>query len=60
MASGAASLAESDQSPCTAIAGTNTGLGYSTSGRVYRVNDRRGALYRGQVGNDYCEGRTLA
>ena len=50
MASGAASLAESDQSPCELVAGTNTDLGYSTSGRVYRVNDRRGQLSTGQLG----------
>jgi len=50
MATGAASVAESDQRQCTDIAGTNTGLGYSTAGRVYRVNDRRGSLYRGQLG----------
>jgi hypothetical protein len=50
MAIGAASVAESDQRPCTLVAATNTDLGYSTSGRVYRMNDRRGSLYRGQLG----------
>jgi hypothetical protein len=50
MATGAASLAESDPSPCIPVPTTNTALGYSTSGRVYRVNDRRGSLYRGQLG----------
>jgi hypothetical protein len=47
---GAASLAESDAAPCIDVAATNTALGYSTAGRVYRVNDRRGSLFRGQVG----------
>jgi DEAD/DEAH box helicase domain-containing protein len=49
-ATGAASVAESDPSPCLPVPGTNTGLGYSNLGRVYRVNDRRGSLYRGQPG----------
>lgn len=59
MATGAASVAESDQRPCVPVGGTNTGLGYSTAGRVYRVNDRRGALYRGQLGTTARRGQTL-
>lgn len=50
MAIGAASVAESDPAPCVDVAETNTALGYSSRGRVYRVNDRRGSLYRGQLG----------
>ncbi|MHB1953419.1 MAG: DEAD/DEAH box helicase [Sulfobacillus sp.] len=50
MATGVANVAESDMNPCSQVVGSNTGLGYSTSGRVYRVNDRRGFLYRGQIG----------
>ena len=59
MAIGAASVAESDQQPCLPVPGTNTGLGYSTSGRVYRVNDRRGSLYRGQLGTTVRRSQTL-
>jgi hypothetical protein len=47
---GAATVAESDPSPCNAVPDTNSGLGYSPSGRVYRVNDRRGLLFTGQLG----------
>jgi hypothetical protein len=59
MATGAASAAESDQRPCGEVPGTNTGLGYSTSGRVYRINDRRGTLYRGQLGTTSRRGQVL-
>lgn len=59
MVSGAASLAESDTNPCVTVAGTNTVLGYSTFGRVYRVNDRRGLLYRGGLGTTVRRGQTL-
>jgi hypothetical protein len=59
MATGAASVAESDRRPCLRVNGSNTGLGYSTSGRVYRINDRRGALYRGQLGTTARRGQTL-
>jgi len=51
LVTGAASVAESDPDPCTLIAGTNSALGYSASGRVYRLNDRRGELFRGQLGS---------
>ncbi len=50
LVTGAASVAESDPDPCTAVPGTNSALGYSPSGRVYRLNDRRGQLFRGQLG----------
>ena len=59
MATGVASVAESDPQPCVTVEGTNTGLGYSISGRVYRVNDRRGSLYRGQLGTTDRAGRRL-
>ncbi|MEX2206030.1 MAG: helicase-related protein [Myxococcota bacterium] len=44
------SVAESDPAPCDPVSGTNSALGFSSSGRVYRINDRRGELYRGQLG----------
>jgi hypothetical protein len=47
---GAAAVAESDPSPLLPISGTNTALGYSAGGRVYRVNDRRGLLFTGRTG----------
>jgi DEAD/DEAH box helicase domain-containing protein len=50
LAVGAASVAESDPAPCTPVAGTNSALAYSESGRVYRVNDRRGLLFAGSIG----------
>jgi hypothetical protein len=59
MAVSAASIAESDQSPCVQLAGTNTALGYSQHGRVYRINDRRGNLYRGQIGTTQRGNQTL-
>ena len=60
LAIGVASVAESDQRACTTVPGTNTGLAYSTAGRVYRVNDRRGARYGGQLGNTTRRGQSLA
>lgn len=59
MAMGVASVAESDPRPCEQIPGSNTGLGYSNSGRVYRVNDRRGQLFRGQLGKTARAGQVL-
>lgn len=50
LAAGAASLAESDAARCQTVPGTNSALGYSASGRVYRVNDRRGLLFTGSGG----------
>lgn len=50
MAMGTASVAESDPNPCAQVAGTNSALGYTSSGRVYRINDRRGELFTGQLG----------
>ena len=48
---GAASLAESDSAPLTARAGTNSSLALSASGRILRVNDRRGQLFEGSAGD---------
>ena len=59
MAIGVASVAESDQGPCAPVANTNSALGYTTSGRVYRINDRRGANYRGQRGTTVRWGQSL-
>ncbi len=50
LAVGAAAVAESQQEPCEQFPGTNSALGYSAAGRVYRVNDRRGQLFNGEVG----------
>lgn len=50
LAVGAATVAESQPEPCEQIPGTNSGLGYSEAGRVYRVNERGGLLFTGQLG----------
>jgi DEAD/DEAH box helicase domain-containing protein len=50
LAVGVATLAESQEEPCIQFQTTNTSLGYSAAGRVYRVNDRRGLLFTGQLG----------
>ncbi len=49
--SGSASAAESDSSPSEIVPSTNTRLGFSTAGRVYRINDRRGDLFAGGLGS---------
>lgn len=59
MAMGTASVAESDPQPCEQVPGSNSGLGYSISGRVYRVNDRRGRLFHGQLGTTTRAGQVL-
>jgi hypothetical protein len=46
---GVGSMAESSQAPQGLIAGTNTAASFST-GRVFRVNDRRGELFSGATG----------
>lgn len=48
---GASSVAESDPDPCQTIAGTNSAIGFKELGRVFRINDRRGQLYRGALGS---------
>jgi Lhr-like helicase len=50
LAVGAATLAESAADPVLPHGDSNTSLGYSAAGRVYRVNDRRGELFSGQRG----------
>lgn len=47
---GAGTVAESDPNPCAEVDGTNTSIGYSASGRVYKINDRHGQLFRGILG----------
>lgn len=50
LTAGAGTIAESGREPCRPITGTNAAISLSTSGRVYRVNDRREELFRGRVG----------
>jgi DEAD/DEAH box helicase domain-containing protein len=45
------SVAESDQAPCEQVARTNSAIALSRAGVVFRVNNRRGLLFRGQVGS---------
>ena len=47
---GVATVAESDQQPCQQVAGTNSAIAFSESGRVYRVNNRQGLLFNGATG----------
>jgi DEAD/DEAH box helicase domain-containing protein len=44
---GSTSVAESDSGPLVHRAGTNSSLAVSASGRVLRLNDRRGQLFEG-------------
>ena len=50
LVTGAGTVAESDPSPCTTVLGTNSAVAPSLSGRVFRINNRRGELYRGAPG----------
>lgn len=50
LAVGASTVAESDQRQPDPVPETNCDVAYSASGRVYRVNDRRGQLYSGALG----------
>ena len=59
LATGAATAAESDPAPCTPLPGTNCAIGYSASGRVFRINDRRGLLFRGARGTTMRRRRSL-
>lgn len=59
MSTGVASVAESDPMPCSPVAGTNSALAHSISGRVYRINDRRGLLFEGQPGTTNRNGQIL-
>ncbi len=47
---GASTAAETDQVACADIPSTNSAIALSEGGRVYRVNNRRGQLFRGGVG----------
>ncbi len=47
---GAASIAESQPLDFDLVANTNTQIAFSNSGRVFRVNDNRGQLFTGAVG----------
>ena len=50
LTTGVSTVAESDPQPCQPVAGTNSAIAFSGSGRVYRVNDRQGQLFTGSIG----------
>jgi DEAD/DEAH box helicase domain-containing protein len=50
LAVGVSSAAESDQADWEPVQETNSSIAYSAAGRVFRINDRRGELYRGSLG----------
>ena len=50
LATGVATVAESDPQPCQSVTGTNSAVAFSGSGRVYRVNSRNGHLFSGAAG----------
>ena len=50
LATGVATVAESDPQPCQAVTDTNSAVAFSSSGRVYRVNSRNGQLFSGATG----------
>ena len=50
LATGVATVAESDPQPCQSVTGTNSAVAFSSSGRVYRVNSRNGRLFSGATG----------
>jgi hypothetical protein len=58
---GSSSVAESDQEPPSHLASTNSSLGFSGKGRVFKVNNRLGQLFSGSGGVTTSFGsRTLA
>jgi DEAD/DEAH box helicase domain-containing protein len=59
LTTGVASASESDPEPCIQAAPTNTSLAYSSSGRVYKVNNRRGELFRGALGTAVRGGQRI-
>ena len=59
LATGASTVAESDPQPCRPIPKTNSAIAYSADGRVYRVNNRRGQLFRGALGTTLRKGLKL-
>jgi hypothetical protein len=48
---GASSVAESDAGACVQAGETNSAIALSRAGRVFRINDRGGQLFRGQLGS---------
>ncbi|MCW5319320.1 DEAD/DEAH box helicase [Nostoc sp. KVJ3] len=50
LVTGAASVAESQPQDFDVVDGTNTTKAFSASGRVFRVNDNNGQLFKGAVG----------
>ena len=50
LATGVATVAESDPQPCQPVADSNSAIAFSGSGRVYRVNSRNGRLFSGAIG----------
>ncbi|HKZ79711.1 MAG TPA: DEAD/DEAH box helicase [Pyrinomonadaceae bacterium] len=50
LVSGAGTVAESDQSSSVPVTGTNSSTAFSPSGRVFKINTRRGQLFTGEVG----------
>lgn len=50
LVSGSGVVAQSDNSPYTPVAGTNTSLAIPPIGRVFRLNTRRGRLFSGSLG----------
>ncbi|HEU6445186.1 MAG TPA: DEAD/DEAH box helicase [Gaiellaceae bacterium] len=50
LVTGGSNVAESDQTPTAQVATTNSAVALSRAGRVFRVNHRRGLLFRGQLG----------
>ncbi len=50
MITGATVIAESDGLPCDPIGQTNSAIALSRGGRIFRINHRRGLLFRGQLG----------
>ena len=59
LAMGTASVAESEPEPCEDVPTTNSAIAYSSAGRVYRVNDRRGDLFSGRLGTTKRGGYAL-
>ncbi len=59
LATGVSTVAESDPNPCWPVSETNSAIAYSAAGRVYRVNSRRGQLFRGALGTTVRRGLRL-
>jgi DEAD/DEAH box helicase domain-containing protein len=53
LVSGAGSVAESQPQTFKLVIGTNTQTAFSEIGRVFRVNDNRGNLFKGAVGKAF-------